>query len=144
MTNNIITNISVVEEIGAIFATALETEYLPLDNYKYLDFVVSTGAGTSADTTVTVLGKLGEDGQPSSVPFRIKTGSCEYVSVDNNATTLTIGGTAGNCGCGIYRVTADNLAKQGFDRVALCCTAVSSSTVEGSVLAVQYEPRYTD
>lgn len=144
MTNNTITNISVVEEIGTIFATALETEYLPLDNYKYLDFVVSTGVGTSADTTVTVLGKLGEDGQSSAVPFRIKTGSCEYANADNNEAILTIGGTTGNCGCGIYRVTADNLAKHGFDRVALSCSQVSSSTVEGSVLAVQYEPRYTD
>ncbi len=142
MTNNIVTKIETVKEVGAIFASALTTDYIELNNFKYVDFVVTTGAGTSANTTVKILAKNGATGTATAVAFRKKTSGYEYSNISADGETLSIGGTVGSTGKAVYRITADNLAKGGFDRVALSTTAVASSTVNGTVVAVLYEPRY--
>ena len=135
--------ISVLTEPGAIFGSDIETGFVELNNYKYVDFLVCSGAGTAADTTVIIKAKAGSDGTAAAIPFTKKVGN-GFVPVEAAGDTLSVGGTAGECGKAIYRVDADALAKGGFDRVSLCATAVSSSTVPGAIIVCKYEPRYTE
>ena len=131
-------------EPGAIFATAIASAYVELSNYKYIDFVIASGAGTAADVTVTVKGKLGTSGTAAALPFKAKgENGTTFTEIAATGDTLNIGGTAGECGFAVYRITADDLAKAGYDRVNINVTAVANSTVPGSVAAVLYEPRYT-
>ena len=144
MTQNTITKIQVLAEPGAIFATAIVSAYVELSNYKYIDFIVSSGVGTAADVTVTVKGKLGASGTAAALPFKAKgENGTTFTEIAATGDTLNIGGTAGECGFAVYRITADDLAKAGYDRVNINVTAVANSTVPGSVAAVLYEPRYT-
>lgn len=143
MTNNIVTDIKVIKEAGAIFASSITTEFVELSNYKYVDFIISTGVGTVANTTLTIVGKSGESGTTKAIAFREKVGSCEYENIDATGKVLSIGGTAGNCGKVILRITADNLAHDECDRVAIKTTAVASSAVPGSIVAILYEPRFS-
>lgn len=144
MTQNTITKIQVLAEPGAIFATAIASAYVELSNYKYIDFIVSSGVGTAADVTVTVKGKLGSSGTAAALPFKAKgENGTTFTEIAASGDTLNIGGTAGECGFAVYRITADDLAKAGYDRVNINVTAVANSTVPGSVAAVLYEPRYT-
>jgi len=142
MTFNTITKIQKVTEPGAIFAEAVSSDFIELKNYKYIDFIVSSGAGTAADTTVTFKGKNGEDGTAKEVEFRINTNGTVFE--DKISDTLSIGGTAGNSCFKVYRVSTDNLASGGFDRVNINLTAVAGSTLTGCITAVMYEPRYTE
>lgn len=134
---------SVLIEPGAVFADGITTVYVELSNYKYVDFLVSSGVGTAADTTVTIKAKAGSDGTAETIPFTKKVGN-GFVPVEATGDTLSVGGTAGECGSAIYRVDADALAKGGFDRVSLCATAVSGSTVPGTIMICMYEPRYSE
>jgi len=142
MTFNTITKSVSVTEPGAVFASGISSPFIELKNYKYIDFIISSGAGTTADTTVTVKGKSGEDGTAKEVEFKINTNGTVFE--DKISDTLSIGGTAESCGFKVYRVSADNLASGGFDRVNINLTAVTDSTVPGCVVAVLYEPRYTE
>ena len=135
--------ILVLTEPGAIFADGITTGYVELSNYKYVDFLVCSGAGTAADTTVTIKAKAGSDSTAAAIPFTKKVGN-GFVPVEAAGDTLSVGGTAGECGSAIYRVDADALAKGGFDRLSLCATAVSGSTVPGAIIVCKYEPRYTE
>ena len=133
----------VVKEPGAIFASALTTDYVEMTNNQDLDFLVATGVGTAADTTIKVKGKLGEDGTDKFIEFKMKTtGNFEDVTKDGKK--LNIGGTAGECGFCAVRVDARVLGREGLDRVALTATAVSQSTVPGSVVAILSKARYSE
>jgi hypothetical protein len=142
MTFNTITKSVCVTEPGAVFASGISSQFLELKNYKYIDFIVSSGAGTAAETTVTVKGKNGEDGTAKEVEFKINTNSTAFE--DLNSDILSMGGTAGSCGFKVYRVSVDNLESGGFDRVNINLSAVTGSTVIGCIVAVMYEPRYTE
>ena len=144
MTQNTITKTIVLAEPGAIFGTAIASVYTELSNYKYIDFIVATGAGTEADVTVTVKGRLGASGTAAAIPFKAKgENGTTFTDIAATGDTLNIGGTAGECGYAVYRITADDLAKAGYDRVNINITDASNSTVPGSIIAVLYEPRYT-
>jgi hypothetical protein len=142
MTFNTITKIKSVTEPGAIFAEGVSSEFIELKNYKYIDFIVSSGAGTAADTTVTVKGKNGAEGTAKEVEFKINTNGTVFE--DKTSDTLLIGGTAGSSGFKVYRVSADNLACGGYDRVNINISASAESTIIGSIVAVLYEPRYSE
>jgi hypothetical protein len=142
MTFYTVTKIQSVTEPGAIFAEGVSSPYIELKNYKYIDFIVSSGAGTAADTTVTVKGKNGAEGTPKEVEFKINTNGTVFE--DKTSDTLSIGGTAGSSGFKVYRVSVDNLASGGCDRVNINISAAAESTVIGSIVAVLYEPRYTE
>jgi len=142
MTFNTVTKIKSVTEPGAIFAEGVSSEFLELNNYKYIDFIVSSGAGTAADVTVTIKGKNGEDGTAKEVEFKINTNGTVFENKTSD--TLSIGGTAGNSGFKVYRVSTDNLASGGFDRVNINLSAIAGSTVTGCITAVMYEPRYSE
>ncbi len=142
MTFNTITKIKRVTEPKAIFAESVSSEFIELKNYKYIDFIVLSGVGAAADTTVTVKGKNGEDGEAKEIPFKINTNGTVFE--DKTSDTLSIGGAEGNSGFKVYRVSTDNLASNGFDRVNINLSAVTGSTVIGSIVAVMYEPRYSE
>ncbi|MFI3162898.1 MAG: hypothetical protein R3Y65_00490 [Bacillota bacterium] len=144
MTNNIVTKYEVLKEAGAICASAITTPFVELDNYKYVDFVVQSGEGTEAETTVTMVGKNGEDGEEVAIPFREKIGACEYADIAETGKTISIGGEEGACGYAVFRVSTDHLAKDEINMVALKTTAVASSEVAGGILAICYEPRYSE
>lgn len=133
----------VLKEPGAIFASAITTDYIELSNNKEVHFIVATGAGTEGDTTVKVKAKLGADGEAKAISFKEKIGQTTYSAVTKEGKTLTIGGTAGECGYAIYTVNADSL-KGEYDRVALDLTAVSESTVPGSIVAAIIDARYSE
>lgn len=143
MTNNIITKILIAREAGVLFDTTLTSEFIPLSNYKYIDFIISSGAGTAGFTSVSIQGRRGADGTAKSV-------SCRYKQADGTwsnvivSKSVSIGGAAGSCGNHVFRITADDLASDEFDEVAIKTTAVSSSAVPGCIAAVCYEPRYTE
>lgn len=145
MTQNTISKIQVLIEPGEIFATAIASAYIELSNYKYIDFVIASGAGTAADVTVTVKGKLDISGTAATLPFKIKIGNgTSFTEIAETGDILNIGGSAGECGYAVYRITADDIAKAGYDRVNINVTAVAESTVSGSIITVLYEPRYTE
>lgn len=145
MIQNSISKIQILTEPGAIFASAIVSEYVGLNNYKYIDFIVSSGAGTASDITVTVKAKAGAAGTASAIPFQLNNGKgTGFTAVSATGATLNIGGSAGECGYAIYRVNADMLSHYGFDRVNVNITAVDESTVPGSITAILYEPRYTE
>lgn len=135
--------IEIQKEPGAIFASAITTDYVELTNFNYVDFLVYSGVGTAANTTITIKGKLGAYGTAATIPFTKKTTN-GYEDVANTGDTLNVGGTAGSCGKAIYRIDADKLAEYGYDRVALCTTAITSSTVPGAIITCVYEPRYSE
>ena len=145
MTQNSITKIQVLTEPGEVFATAIASAYVELNNYKYIDFIVSSGVGTAADVTVTVKAKAGAAGTAAAIPFSINNGKgTGFTAVVATGDTLNIGGSAGECGYAIYRVDADMLSHYGYDRVNINVTAEANSTVPGSIIVVLYEPRYTE
>jgi len=145
MTQNTISKIQMLVEPGAIFGSAITSGYIELSNYKYIDFVISSGEGTEANVTVTVKAKAGAAGTASTIPFQQNNGKgTAFTAVPSTGATLTIGGEEGECGYAIYRVNADMLSHYGFDRVNINVTSAANSTVPGCVTAVLYEPRYSD
>ena len=142
MTFNTITKSVNVTQPGAIFAEGISSPFIDLKNYKYIDFIVSSGAGTGADVTVTVKGKNGADGTAKEVEFKININGTVFE--DKTSDTLSIGRTAGSSGFKVYRVSTDNLASGGYDRVNINLTAAAESTVIGCIVAVMYEPRYSE
>ncbi len=145
MTQNTISKIQVLIEPGAIFGSAITSGYIELSNYKYIDFVISSGEGTDANVTVTVKAKAGAAGTASTIPFRQNNGKGTiFTAIPATGTTLAIGGEEGECGYAIYRVNADMLSHYGFDRVNINVTSAANSTVPGCITAVLYEPRYSD
>lgn len=144
MTNNIVTKYEVLKEAGAIFAAAITSDYVELKNFKYIDFIITSGVGTAADVTVTIKAKKGSAGTPAAVAFRKKTDATAYTNVAATGDTLSVGGVAGSCGVGVYRITADDIATAEYDRVAIDTTIVANSTIPGAIIAVKYEPRYSE
>ena len=141
MTCNTITNIQILKEPGAVFASAISSEAVKLDNYKYIDFIVTSGAGTAADITVTI--ESSNDGTNyTTLPFK-KKNSNVFSNVEKTGDTLSIGGVAGSAGNAIYRIIADDLAQLSHDRVRIKTTAAVESEVNGAIIAILYEPRYS-
>ena len=145
MTQNTISKIQILTEPGAVFDEAIASDYVELSNYKYIDIIVSSGAGTAADVTVTVKAKAGAAGTAAAIPFKKNNGKgTAFTAVTAAGDTLNIGGSAGECGYAIYRVNADMLSHYGYDRVNINVTAAADSTVPGGITAILYEPRYTE
>lgn len=134
---------SVLKDVGAIFASALTTEYVELTNNKTVDFIITTGQGTVANTKITVLAKQGEDGGEVAIPFKEKIGQTTFNNVEKTGKEFAIGGTDGECG--FIVLTIDSITLKGlYDRVALNLTKVDSSTVNGVIIAATYDPRYSE
>ena len=133
----------ILKEPGAIFASNITTDYIELSNNKVVQFLVSSGAGTSGNTTVKVKAKLGSDGEAVAIPYKEKIGQTTYNAVTSDGKTLAIGGDAGEAGYIVVEVSANSL-KGEYDRVALDLTAVTESTVVGVITALLIDARYSD
>ena len=143
MANKTLLKYKVLKESGAIFAAAITTDYIELSNSKNVDFIITTGVGTEADTTLKVKAKLGTSGTPVAIPFKEKIGQTTYNLVDASGKTFSIGGTSGGCGFIVVTIDADSL-KGIYDRVAIDTTICTNSTVPGTIVAVTYDPRYSE
>ena len=133
---------SVLKEVGAIFASALTTEYVELTNNKTVDFIIVTGIGEQAKTTITVKAKK-EDGKEVLIPFKEKIGQTTYNNVDSVGKEFTIGGVEDECGFIVLSI--DSITLKGlYDRVAVSLTGVKDSTVNGTIIAATYDPRYSE
>lgn len=133
---------SVLKEVGAIFASALTTEYVELTNNKTVDFIIVTGIGEQAKTTITVKAKK-EDGEEVLIPFKEKIGQTTYNNVDSVGKEFTIGGVEDECGFIVLSI--DSITLKGlYDRVAVSLTGVKDSTVNGTIIAATYDPRYSE
>ena len=133
---------SVLKEVGAIFASALTTEYVELTNNKTVDFIIATGIGEQAKTTITVKAKK-EDGEEVLIPFKEKIGQTTYNNVDSVGKEFTIGGAEDECGFIVLSI--DSITLKGlYDRVAVSLTGVKDSTVNGTIIAATYDPRYSE
>ena len=133
---------SVLKEVGAIFASALTTEYVELTNNKTVDFIIATGVGTTGKTTITVKAKK-EDGEEVLIPFKEKIGQTTYNNVESVGKEFTIGGVEDECGFIVLSI--DSITLKGlYDRVAISLTGVKDSTVNGTIIAATYDPRYSE
>lgn len=133
----------VLNEASAIFASDVKTEFVELTNNKTVDFIISTGQGTVANTNITVVVKKDEDGEEVAIPFKEKIGQTTYNNVEKEGKEFSIGGTEGECG--FIVLTIDSITLKGlYDRVALNLTKVDSSTVNGVIIAATYDPRYSE
>lgn len=139
MTNNIITKYE-VDKAGTIFASAFVSKEYKLSNYKYVDFVIAFGEGEDAQVKVQIFGKYGESEKEQAFRQISESGLVsEYI--DTQGVDINVGGSGG---ISVFRITVDNLAKDGLDSVVLKLTPVSSSQVVGSITTVSYEPRYSE
>ena len=87
--------------------------------------------------------KGGTDGTAVAVPFMyMEKGDSEFVKKEN--ATFSIGGEEGESKFAVITVTSPMLAKGEYDRVAIKTTAVDSSTVIGSIVAIQTQPRFSE
>lgn len=132
-----------VKEPGEIFASAITTEYVELNNHKTVDFVIATGVGTAANTTVKVKAKLGADGEAKDIEFKLKAAG-DFEDVEATGKAISVGGTTGHTGFYVVRVDADKVGARLCDRVAVNTTAISNSTVPGSITACLYQARYSE
>ena len=135
--------ITAIKEPGAIFASAITGEYIDFSNYRQITFIVESGEGTAANTTLTVLGKEGADGTAAAIAFLYKEKGDDAFS-EKESVSFGIGGASGAAKFAVITVTDDMLAKYGYERIAIKTTAVSSSTVPGAIYAVQSQPRYSE
>ncbi len=133
----------VLKEAGLIFAEDLKTEFVELTNNKSVDFIIATGPGSVANTTITILAKLEENGEEVAIPFKEKIGQTTYSNIEASGKEFTIGGTEDESGFIVLSV--DSITLKGlYDRVAVNLTGVSESTVVGVILAAKYDPRYSE
>ena len=133
---------NVLCEVGAIFASDLTTEFVELTNNKTVDFIIATGVGTTGKTTITVKAKK-EDGEEVLIPFKEKIGQTTYNTIDSVGKEFTIGGVEDECGFIVLSI--DSITLKGlYDRVAVSLTGVKDSTVNGTIIAATYDPRYSE
>ena len=143
MANEALFKYHILAEAGAIFGTAITSTYIELKNYQSVDFIVATGIGTAADTTLKIKAKLGSSGTAAAISFKEKIGPTNYSYIASTGKTFSVGGTEGECGYIVVTVNADDL-KGLYDRVAIDLTAVANSTVPGAIIAITYDPRYSE
>ena len=128
---------------GAIFAAAIEDAFLELTNYQQITFLIDSGEGAAGNTTITLEAKSGAAGSAAAVPFMyMEKGESEYAEVES--ATFEIGGASGESKYAVVTITANMLAKGEYDRVAINTTAVDESTVNGSIIAIQTQPRFSE
>lgn len=139
-------NAKVISAPGAIFATAITGADIDLKNAQTVTFIITSGTGTAATPTLKVMAKTGSAGDAAAVDFILQeVGSdTQVVGGATSGQEITIGGAAA-ANLKAYRatITADMLTGTGYDTVYCTVTAVSSSTVPGSIIAVTNKYRYS-
>ena len=143
MTNNIITKYIGLTNVGTPLASDIITDYVDLSIYNYVDFVLSISEGIEASITIKMVAKKTGSNQATNVSFREKLGDgVIYENIDSNGKTFSIAGI--NSRMYGFRVSTANLAKGEFTNVALNIEGAVGSDLKCYVMAVLYEPRYSD
>ena len=137
---------SVIAAPGAIFAAAITGGDISFANAQAVTFIIYSGTGTAADTTLKIMAKKGSAGTPAAVDFILEEiGGTKVVGGATDGQTITIGGAAAT-DLKAYKatITADMLAGSGYDTVYCTVAKVTSSTVPGTILAVTGQHRYAE
>lgn len=133
---------TVLNEVGVIFASPLTTEFVELTNNKAVDFIIASGVGAVGKTTITVKAKK-EDGEEYEIPFKEKIGQTTYNNIDSDGKEFSIGGEQDECG--FIVISIDSITLRGlYDKVAVSLSGVEGSTVNGTIIAATYDPRYSE
>lgn len=115
--------IKVLKDGGAIFASAIETEEVKLDNFQSAKVVISTGAGEAKTTTAKVVAIL-----PGGNEQDIKE---QEITIGNDTET-------------IINVVANELAHYDATGFKVKVDAVASSEIVGTIVVALSEPRYSE
>ena len=147
MTNNTITKLMYLKRPSAFLGEEFTSPFVELSNYKYADFVFYFGGNALEEmslVTFKLLCKAGADGEEIEIDYRARDlYGTDFRHFDKGGLQVPVGGDNEFTFGGI-RVTADELAKYGADRVAIRTTAVADSQVLGCMIGICYEPRYTE
>lgn len=118
----------------------VETKEIPLSNFRAVTFLIET-AKAGEQITLTVEGNT-EGGTAKAIPFLLKRNG-EEVYEEAAAEGRHITHEGDEPIAWLVTVTADMLAHDELDRVALKITGATAESVT-TVYAFQTEPRYTD
>lgn len=92
------------------------------------------------DLTITVDGKVGAATTGAAIDFLIKQVGSDAPIAQLKTKTVKVG--AGQAY--IVTVTADMLAGTGIDKVIIKTSEITGSSIPGSIICLQSEPRYTE
>lgn len=115
--------VEILVDTGAIFASAIETDEVKLDNYQSAKVVIKTGEGDVATTNATVVAVL-----PDETEVEIKS---QEITIGAETTTE-------------INIVANEIAHYDATGFKLKIDAVASSAIEGSIALVLGEPRYSE
>lgn len=138
MTNNVITKEYLFGEVGEKLPASFTSNFIKLDNYKRLDFVLAITKGEAQDVAVKIVGK-DNGGESFDVPFKLKNES-EYELYE---TPLTIQSDVETAKLVALTVTVDQLAKLNADEVAINIIPETADTLSFSCVGIAFYPRYT-
>ena len=83
------------------------------------------------------------EGEEVLIPFKEKIGQTTYSNIEKEGKEFTIGGVEDECGFIVLSI--DSITLKGlYDRVAVSLTGVKDSTVNGTIIAATYDPRYSE
>lgn len=137
--------IKVLQNPGAIFASAIETDALDFSNHQLAQIIINTDAPIDEDevkiTAKTTLTVCTTDGTTdTAIPFVLKdkNGNAEEISKDGKEITI------GDGALYVVKIDADIIGKNGLKNIVIKTTAVTSCTINGSIIALLSSPRYSD
>lgn len=137
--------------VADAFATSATTDYVSLENYRKVTFVIHTGDATAgtANGTVTVQAATASDGTgATAIPFRYRAqASSTTVDTWGALTSVAATGfsmTAADNYLYIVEVDAADVASglAGGDFVALKVTEVTNDPIVAGILIILSHPRY--
>lgn len=144
MSNNQ-TKINLLKETGAIFASALETDKVNFSNYQTAQIVLVTNApidedeeAITAETLLTVSVPNGSTNIP--IPFVLEDKDGNVEEVEATGKTIVIGNDAFY----VIKVNARSLGKIELEDIVIKTTAVANCTINGTIIAVFSDSRYSE
>lgn len=123
MSKYLTNKVKVLKTTDAIFASAVETDKIALDNYQSVRVVVESGEGTAVKTNAKVIAIIDENNTKE-----IKT---QEITIGDNTTEY-------------IDVVADEIAEVDATEIKITIDAVAESEITGTIVAVLGEERYTE
>lgn len=123
MSKYLINKVKVLTATDAIFASAVETDKIALDNYQSVRIAVATGEGDAVKTNAKVIAIIDENTTKEIKTQEITIGAETVSYID---------------------VIANEIAEVDATEIKITIDAVAESTIEGTIIAVFGEERYTE
>jgi len=117
------TNTQVLAAPGAIFNAKIETDEIVMDNFGAVHFVIMSGEGATKKIDVEIIATDAE-------------GKNEQVLTEQE---ITVGGKNTTT----IVADADRIAKGGFDRIYLKADNAALAAVNGAIIAIKTNERYS-